>query len=87
MTAGGFKDHFSTASERHAAHRPDSDLFDWLASLCPQLDLARDFTATGQGDPLPALRETQLPHRDDPLQGLGVEWPLHLRAGREAGGA
>jgi ubiquinone/menaquinone biosynthesis C-methylase UbiE len=50
VTAAGFKDHFSTASDRYAAHRPDypPELFDWLASLCPQHDLAWD-CATGNG--------------------------------------
>ncbi|MBI1283688.1 MAG: methyltransferase domain-containing protein [Thiobacillus sp.] len=32
-----FKDHFSAASDRYAAYRPDypAALFDWLAGLCP----------------------------------------------------
>ncbi|MBC2739348.1 class I SAM-dependent methyltransferase [Thiobacillus sp.] len=34
----GFKDHFSSASDRYAAYRPDypAALFAWLASLCPR---------------------------------------------------
>ena len=89
MTAAGFKDHFSTASDRYAAHRPDypPELFDWLASLCQRHDLARDCTTPGQGDPLPALRETLLPHWANPQQRLAVDWPPHLRAGRKAGDA
>jgi hypothetical protein len=32
----GFKDHFSSASERYAAYRPDypAALFAWLAGQC-----------------------------------------------------
>ncbi len=46
----GFKDHFSTASDRYAAYRPDypADLYAWLARLCPGHDLAWD-CATGSG--------------------------------------
>lgn len=38
----GFKDHFSTASDRYAAHRPDypAELYDWLAGRCAERDLA-----------------------------------------------
>lgn len=34
----GFKDHFSSASDRYAAYRPDypAALFAWLAGLCPR---------------------------------------------------
>ena len=46
----GFKDHFSSASDRYAAYRPDypAVLFAWLASLCAEHDLAWD-CATGSG--------------------------------------
>jgi len=52
----GFKDHFSSASDRYAAYRPDypAALFAWLASLCPrpgtsaERDAAWD-CATGSG--------------------------------------
>ncbi len=52
----GFKDHFSSASERYAAYRPDypAALFAWLAGLCPrpgtsaERDTAWD-CATGSG--------------------------------------
>jgi SAM-dependent methyltransferase len=46
----GFKDHFSTASDRYAAYRPDypADLYDWLAGRCAEHDLAWD-CATGSG--------------------------------------
>lgn len=46
----GFKDHFSTASERYAAFRPDYPpaLFAWLAAQCAQHDTAWD-CATGSG--------------------------------------
>ena len=39
------------------------------------------------GDPLPALRESLLPHWADPQRRLAVEWPLHLRAGRRSSDA
>ena len=46
----GFKDHFSSASERYAAFRPDypAVLYDWLASLCSERYTAWD-CATGSG--------------------------------------
>jgi len=46
----GFKDHFSSASDRYAAYRPDypAALFAWLASLCAVRDTAWD-CATGSG--------------------------------------
>lgn len=46
----GFKDHFSTASERYAAFRPDypAALYDWLAGQCPARKAAWD-CATGSG--------------------------------------
>jgi SAM-dependent methyltransferase len=46
----GFKDHFSSASDRYAAYRPDypAALFDWLAGLCAERDRAWD-CATGSG--------------------------------------
>jgi SAM-dependent methyltransferase len=51
-----FKDHFSSASDRYAAYRPDypAALFEWLAGLCPrsgtsaECDTAWD-CATGSG--------------------------------------
>jgi len=45
-----FKDHFSSASDRYAAYRPDypSALFAWLAGLCDVSDTAWD-CATGSG--------------------------------------
>jgi SAM-dependent methyltransferase len=48
-----FKDHFSSASDRYAAYRPDypAALFAWLAGLCPpsaERELAWD-CATGSG--------------------------------------
>ena len=46
----GFKDHFSTASDRYAAFRPDypDELYAWLAGLCREQDTAWD-CATGSG--------------------------------------
>ncbi len=46
----GFKDHFSTASERYAAFRPDypADLYAWLAGLTAERDTVWD-CATGSG--------------------------------------
>lgn len=46
----GFKDHFSGASDRYAAFRPDypAALFTWLASVCAEHDAAWD-CATGSG--------------------------------------
>lgn len=46
----GFKDHFSSASDRYAAFRPDypTALYDWLAGLCAERDTAWD-CATGSG--------------------------------------
>jgi SAM-dependent methyltransferase len=46
----GFKDHFSSASDRYAAYRPDypAALFAWLAGLCSEQDTAWD-CATGSG--------------------------------------
>jgi len=46
----GFKDHFSSASDRYAAYRPDypAALFAWLAGLSAEHDLAWD-CATGNG--------------------------------------
>lgn len=46
----GFKDHFSSASERYAAYRPDypAELYDWLAGLCREREAAWD-CATGSG--------------------------------------
>lgn len=45
-----FKDHFSTASDRYAAFRPDypAELYAWLASLSAERNLAWD-CATGSG--------------------------------------
>ena len=45
-----FKDHFSSASDRYAAYRPDyrAALFAWLAGLCTERDTAWD-CATGSG--------------------------------------
>jgi SAM-dependent methyltransferase len=45
-----FKDHFSQASDRYAAFRPDypAALFAWLADLCIERDTAWD-CATGSG--------------------------------------
>jgi SAM-dependent methyltransferase len=45
-----FKDHFSSASDRYAAYRPDypAALFAWLAGLCAEHDTAWD-CATGSG--------------------------------------
>jgi SAM-dependent methyltransferase len=52
----GFKDHFSAASERYAAFRPDypPTLFAWLAGRCAQRDTAWD-CATGSGQAALAL--------------------------------
>ena len=52
----GFKDHFSTASGRYAAFRPDYPpaLFAWLAGQCAQRDTAWD-CATGSGQAAPGL--------------------------------
>lgn len=38
----GFKDHFSTASDRYAAYRPDypAALYDWLAGQCREQETA-----------------------------------------------
>ncbi len=46
----GFKDHFSSASERYAAYRPDYPpaLFAWLAAQCTEHDMTWD-CATGNG--------------------------------------
>lgn len=46
----GFKDHFSSASDRYAAYRPDypAALYDWLAGLCREHETAWD-CATGSG--------------------------------------
>lgn len=46
----GFKDHFSTASDRYAAYRPDypAALYDWLAGLCREHETVWD-CATGSG--------------------------------------
>jgi len=46
----GFKDHFSSASGRYAAYRPDypAALFAWLADQCVERDTAWD-CATGSG--------------------------------------
>ena len=46
----GFKDHFSSASDRYAAYRPDypAALFAWLASRCTERGTAWD-CATGSG--------------------------------------
>ena len=46
----GFKDHFSSASDRYAAFRPDypTELFAWLAGQCAATELAWD-CATGSG--------------------------------------
>lgn len=46
----GFKDHFSSASDRYAAYRPDypATLFAWLASVSPAHATAWD-CATGSG--------------------------------------
>jgi SAM-dependent methyltransferase len=46
----GFKDHFSTGSDRYASYRPDypAALFAWLAGRCTQHDTAWD-CATGSG--------------------------------------
>ncbi|HEY9145790.1 MAG TPA: class I SAM-dependent methyltransferase [Thiobacillus sp.] len=45
-----FKDHFSSASDRYAAYRPDypAPLFAWLAGRCAEHDIAWD-CATGSG--------------------------------------
>ena len=45
-----FKDHFSSASDRYAAYRPDypAALFAWLAGQCAERDTAWD-CATGSG--------------------------------------
>lgn len=46
----GFKDHFSSASDRYAAYRPDypAALFAWLAEVSPANETAWD-CATGNG--------------------------------------
>ncbi|WP_324779219.1 class I SAM-dependent methyltransferase [Thiobacillus sedimenti] len=46
----GFKDHFSSASDRYAAYRPayPATLFAWLANQCAEHDTAWD-CATGSG--------------------------------------
>jgi methylase of polypeptide subunit release factors len=46
----GFKGHFSSASDRYAAYRPDypAALFAWLAGLCAKRELAWG-CATGSG--------------------------------------
>lgn len=46
----GFKDHFSSASDRYAAYRPDypATLFTWLAGQCTEHDTVWD-CATGSG--------------------------------------
>ncbi|MFN3543985.1 MAG: class I SAM-dependent methyltransferase [Thiobacillus sp.] len=46
----GFKDHFSSASDRYAAYRPDypAALYDWLTGQCSAHDTAWD-CATGSG--------------------------------------
>jgi SAM-dependent methyltransferase len=48
--SAAFKDHFSSASDRYAAYRPDypADLFAWLAGLCANREFAWD-CATGSG--------------------------------------
>ena len=48
--SSSFKDHFSAASERYAAFRPDypAELYAWLAGLCTERALAWD-CATGSG--------------------------------------
>lgn len=46
----GFKDHFSSASDRYAAYRPDypAALFEWLTGQCVERNTAWD-CATGSG--------------------------------------
>ena len=45
-----FKDHFSSLASGYAAYRPEypPELFEWLAGLCPEHELAWD-CATGNG--------------------------------------
>lgn len=51
-----FKDYFSKQAEDYSIYRPEypNELFDWLASLCPQKALAWD-CATGNGQVAVAL--------------------------------
>ena len=53
-----FKDHFSAAASDYARFRPTypPQLFDWLASLCPERQLALD-VATGNGQAAVALAQ------------------------------
>ena len=53
-----FKDHFSTQAEAYSLYRPEypTELYDWLASLCPETKLAWD-CATGNGQAAVALTQ------------------------------
>lgn len=55
-TAHPFKDHFSAQAEDYSIYRPEYpiELYDWLASLCPERALAWD-CATGNGQVAVAL--------------------------------
>ncbi len=55
-TAINFKDYFSTQAEEYSIYRPEypAELYDWLASLCPERGLAWD-CATGNGQVAVAL--------------------------------
>jgi len=53
-----FKDHFSTQAEAYSLYRPEypTELYEWLASLCPETKLAWD-CATGNGQAAVALTQ------------------------------
>ncbi|MCX7553048.1 class I SAM-dependent methyltransferase [Marinicella sp. S1101] len=55
-TDTNFKDHFSIQAEDYSLYRPEypTELYDWLASLCPERALAWD-CATGTGQVAVAL--------------------------------
>jgi ubiquinone/menaquinone biosynthesis C-methylase UbiE len=55
-SSASFKDHFSTQSEAYSLYRPEypTDLYEWLASLCPETKLVWD-CATGNGQAAVAM--------------------------------
>ena len=68
-----FKDHFSSASDRYAAYRPDYPraLLAWLAGLCPRpVTRAERDTACESSLDLP-LAEIQ-----DTASAIEIEWAL-----------
>lgn len=85
----GFRDHFSSTSNRYAAYRPDypAALFTWLASGSPGRATASD-CATGSGqaahgtDPLPTPKTELKPLWGKPAGVRYLAWPLFLRMGR-----